>query len=286
MNGILLALSIALSAGRNLLSKKISSESFGTVGFFQLQAGTFGTGAAVLLLPALTVGGIPSLLTVLYALLYGLLLVGAQWCYTVALGGGNTAVCATVYSLGFILPTLSGMVFWNETVTLWKVFGIVAVFPALILSGKKQNRNATEGLGSTLPLIIAMLCSGGLGILQKVQQSSPYPQQRTTFVCIAFAAAAMLSLFCGIGKKSHKRAAPTFGMASAGVGACFALCNLLNTFLAGRMDSTVFFPGLNVGTILLSTVLGVLVFREKLSARHIAVLTLGTVSILLINLPL
>jgi len=286
VNGILLALSIVLSAGRNLLSKRISSEPFGTAGFFQLQARTFGTGAAVLLLPALTDGEIPSLLTVLYALLYGLLLVGAQWCYTVALGGGNTAVCATVYSLGFILPTLSGMVFWKESVTLWKILGIVAVFPALILSGKKQNRNATEGHGYTLPLIISMLCSGGLGILQKVQQSSPYPQQRTAFVCIAFAAAAILSLFCGIGKQSHEKKTPTFGIASVGVGACFALCNLLNTFLAGRMDSAVFFPCLNVGAILLSTVLSFLVFREALSARHVAVLALGTFSILLINLPL
>lgn len=286
MNGIVLSLSIVLSSGRNLLSKKISSEAFGTAEFFHLQVGIFGAGAAVLLIPALAAGEIPSFLTVLYALLYGLFLVGAQWCYTVALRGGNTAVCATVYSLGFILPTLSGMVFWKETVTLWKILGIVAVFPALILSGKKQNRKSTEGHGYMLPLIIAMLCSGGLGILQKVQQSSPFPQQRTAFVCIAFAAAAMFSLLCGIGKKSPKKATLTFGIAAVGVGACFALCNLLNTFLAGRMDSAVFFPCLNVGTILLSTVLTFLVFREKLSARHVAVLTIGIFSILLINLPL
>lgn len=286
MNGIVLALSICLSAGRNLLSKKISSEAFGTAGFFQLQARIFGTGGAVLLIPALAAGEIPSPLTVFYALLYGLFLVGAQWCYTAALGGGNTAVCATVYSLGFILPTLSGMIFWKETVTFWKILGIAAVFPALILSGKKQNRKSVEGHGYAFPLMIAMLCSGGLGILQKVQQSSPHPQQRTAFVCIAFAMAAALSLFCGIGKKSPGKTAPSFGVASVGVGACFALCNLLNTFLAGRMDSAVFFPGLNVGTILLSTVLSLLVFRETLSAKHVAVLAIGTVSILLINLPL
>ena len=286
MNWVLLALSVFLSAGRNLLSKHISSEGFGTAGFFRCQTKIFGAGAAVLALPALLSREIPTLLTVFYALLYGLLLVGAQWCYTAALGKGNTAVCATVYSFGFLLPTVSGMVFWQETVTVWKILGIAAVFPALILSGATPGKKRSSGKGFFLPLVTAMLCSGGLGILQKVQQSSPDPQQRTVFVGIAFGVAALISLVCGGRKGLSKKAATGSGLAAAGVGVCFALCNLLNTFLAGRLDSAVFFPGLNVGTILLSTVLSLFLFREKLSVRHLGVLALGTVSILLINFSL
>ena len=284
MNWALLTLSVVLTAGRNLLSKSISARAFGTAGFFRLQGWIFGVGAAVLFFPAAIGAEGVSPVTAGYALLYGLFLVGAQWCSTVALGRGNTTVCATVYSLGFILPTLSGMVFWKEPVTLWKIVGIVTVFPALILSGRNSRRGSATGHRYIIPLITAMLCSGGLGILQKIQQSSAYPRQRTAFVCIAFAFAALFSLLCGVRRRSSVRTARSFRLAASGVGVCFALCNLLNTFLAGRMESAVFFPCLNVGAILLSCLLSLLLLREKLSGRHVAVLAFGTLSVLLIGL--
>lgn len=285
MNWVFLTASVFLATGRNLLSKRISAQAFGTVGFFRLQGWIFGIGALVLLVPAVVTSDGIALSTIGYALLYGLLLVGAQWCYTVALSYGNTSVCATVYSLGFILPTLSGMVFWGESVTFWKILGIAAVFPALILSGRKKETGQARGFCYIIPLAAAMICSGGLGILQKIQQSSSYPQQRTVFVCVAFVFAALLSFLCGSFCNSAEKATVSSFFAASGVGGCFALCNLLNTFLAGRMESAVFFPCLNVGTILFSCVLSLLLLREKLSGRHVAVLAFGTVSILLISLP-
>lgn len=64
----------------------------------------------------------------------------------------------------------------------------------------------------------------------------------------------------------------------------FALSNLLNTILAGKLDSAVFFPVLNVGTIIFSLLLGMVLYKEKFTRKDTAALSLGIISILLITL--
>jgi hypothetical protein len=114
-------------------------------------------------------------ITVLYAVIYGALLIFAQWFYTAALTEGNTALCSTVYSLGFILPTLSGAVFWSEPFSVLDGIGILLAASAIVVSGIRKSGCEEKGrYRFFLPLIIAMLASGGLGIVQKVQQSSAY----------------------------------------------------------------------------------------------------------------
>jgi glucose uptake protein GlcU len=58
---------------------------------------------------------------------------------------------------------------------------------------------------------------------------------------------------------------------------------LLNTTLAGLLDSAIFFPTLNIGVILLSMICGVIFFKERILKKEITVLILGGVSILLLN---
>ena len=67
------------------------------------------------------------------------------------------------------------------------------------------------------------------------------------------------------------------------VGLFFGCCNLLNTSLAGLLDSAIFFPTLNIGVILLSMICGVSFFKEKITKKEVSVLILGGVSILLLN---
>lgn len=282
MNLLLLLLSIVLGSSRNLLSKSISSHPFHSKGFYTLQSVIFFAGSLVLF-PKMIGSGV-SILTLVYALVYGLLLLLAQWCYTAAMANGDASVCSIVYSLGFILPTLSGMLFWHENVTATKIVGILFAIPAIVLSKKTGDGDKTGAKGYMLPLTFAMLSSGGLGIMQKVQGSSPYPDQRGAFVFFAFLFAGTVSLLCALCKKDSVQLGK-YGLGSAaGVGICFAICNLLNTLLAARLDSAVFFPMLNIGVILCSLLLCILFFGEKFTRRLALVLVFATCAILFVNL--
>ena len=287
---LLLLLSISLSSGRNILSKSISGARFGKRSFFFLQAAIFLSGALILAIVGARSFSSIAPETLLYAGIYGILLLSAQWCYTAALAGGQVSICATVYSLGFILPTASGMIFWAEPISILKILGILTVIPTLILSASGNPKTEVQEPSNRryiFPLLIAMLSSGGLGILQKVQQKSPFPEERTAFVTVAFLLAGIVSLLCAL-LLARREASPMPSgkelLFASGVGICFGSCNLLNTTLAGLLPSAVFFPLLNIGMILLSLLLSVTIFRERFTKRHAWILSLGALSILLIAL--
>ena len=283
---LLLALSVVLSTGRNLFSKKLSDVPFGTSPFFLCQSALFLCGSAALVLFGKISFGVVAYQTMIYAAVYAILLIFAQWFYTSALVKGNTALCSTVYSLGFILPTLSGAILWSEAFSFLDLLGIMCAISAVIISGlRSQAKEKATKSYYFIPLVIAMLASGGLGIVQKLQQKSAYAEQKSIFLLIAFTLAAVISLIFSLFAK--KQGDPPFRRGKLAVasciGVCFGCCNLLNTTLAGLLDSAIFFPTLNIGVILLSMICGVIFFKERILKKEFTVLILGGVSILLLN---
>ena len=286
MSLLFLGLSIILSSVRNILSKGVSELKFGTKQFFLTQACIFICGSLVLILVTNQNFDRPALLTLFYATLYGILLLSAQYCYTSALKKGNIGICSTIYSLVFIFPTLSGNLFWNERLTGLNIIGILMVVPTIIISGMPSSKNGQHKNINTyiIPLMSAMLSSGGLGIMQKVQQNSHYPEQKNFFVISAFALAGTISFLISLFAKREPQIKIgrklIFG---AGIGVAFGLCNLLNTILAGQLDSAVFFPVLNIGTIFFSIVSGIIFYKERISKIDLIIFLLGIISILFIT---
>ena len=283
---LLLLLSASFASCRNVLTKSFAPFSFKRREFFLLQATIFGVGSLALLIVNLfTFNGI-SAFTVLWALVYGMLLVCAQWFYTIALSNGKTAICATIYSFGFLIPTLSGAIFWSEKITIFGFFGILLAIPVLVISGinKKSNGEKSSSKSYFLPLIIALVCSGGLGIVQKIQQGSPFKAQTSSFILVAFVFCfiSSLSLFLFLKKGPSEIQGKNFASGSL-IGLFFATCNLLNTYLAGKLPSSVFFPAINIGSILFSLILGLIIYKEKPTKKDILVLLLALTSIVLVN---
>ena len=276
MNGLLLALSILLSTGRNLCSKQLSALRFGTKAFFVHQGVLFLSGGVALLLFGEISFASLAPAAVGFAIAYGLLLILAQWFYTASLFGGNIALCSTVYSLGFIFPTLSGAVLWSEPFSSLDLLGLLCAVMAVIASGiGKGNKQKTANALCFIPLVVAMLASGGLGIVQKLQQKSTCADQKSTMLLLAFLLAAGFSLLFALLRRDAEQKKPPLGgkfVYAAGVGLFFGCCNLLNTTLAGRMESAIFFPTLNIGVILLSMLCGRLCFGERIRWREAAVL--------------
>lgn len=275
-NLLLLGLSVLLSAGRNAISKKTATVSRGGREFFLSQTLLF-LSAALLLgvgcVRTLRVSG----LTVVLGVIYGVLLVLAQWMLTVALRSGNTSLCSVVYSFGFLLPTLSGALFWQETFTVRDGVGLALAVCVILLSAKRE-----KGSGSPMPhILVAMLASGGLGIMQKVQQSSPEPEEKGVFLLIAFLVATLASLVALLTcKKAPTEQQKTDWISPVLTGLCFGGANLCNTVLAGAVKSAVVFPTQNIGTVLLSTLFGMALFGERFTKKTAAVLLLATATVL------
>ena len=67
---------------------------------------------------------------------------------------------------------------------------------------------------------------------------------------------------------------------TSAIGVCFGGANVLNTVLAGMVESAILFPVLNVSTILLCLVLSIILFKEKLTIKKSAVIILSVITVL------
>lgn len=282
ITGLLILLSIFLTTGRNILSKSTSAVPYKSKDFFIIQSVLFFSGAVLLFAAAAPFK--LSRFTLGLSFIYAALLISAQWNYTVALQSGNVGLCAAVYSFGFIIPTVSGSVFWNESLSATQLVGIALVVIIILILGKSSLKTGLK-TSRFVFLTVAMLSSGGLGVVQKVQSQSAFKNERSLFVALAFLIAAILSftvsLFVADRSPVHNKKHLLFAV---GIGLCFAGANFLNTLLSGMLDSAVFFPLLNIGTILVSQILSILIFREKLNKKTAVILLLSIIAILLIGI--
>lgn len=285
---LLLILSIVCSTARAVFSKKLGAISGGKYSFYITQTVLFAVSAVVIFVLNMKNIGHPSETAVLFALAYGILTVLSQWMYTIALTRAPVSVCAMVYSFGFIIPTIFGTIVWRERVHALKIISILLCICTIILTSLKNDDDSKKLHGLPFSLIIAMLSSGGLGVVQKFQQKTAARDETGIFLFLAFVLAAFLSLTASL--VHRKEAAQTICIDSALafyiiiVGISMAVANTANTLLAGLLPSAVVFPIGNVGVILASLAVSVIILREKISKSQIAAFVLGVMAILLFNL--
>lgn len=285
MENLLMVLTVALSGGRNLLSKDIGRVSKGRRNFFMSQALLFLGGMAVIFfldpkeVMKASVGVLP------YAVIYGAFLLSSQWLYTFALKTGSVSVCSLVYSFGFILPAVSGAIIWDEPFGWIKCVGIALAVGSILLSVKTE-RTEEKSKKYFLPLIIAMLSSGGLGIMQKVQQKSAYNGQTNAFLFFAFVLAFTVSViaFCFAKENASGGKSARLGIISASAGLCFGGANYINTILAGMIESLIFFPLQNIATVVLTALFGMLIFKEKPTVKNAVGFAFGIAAIFILKM--
>jgi aspartate carbamoyltransferase regulatory subunit len=67
-------------------------------------------------------------------------------------------------------------------------------------------------------------------------------------------------------------------------GLCVGIVNILNLYLSGKIPAVIQFPVYNIGNMILTGVLGALIFREKHTIKQFIGFGIGCLGILLIGL--
>ena len=281
LSAFLLTLSVVLSSSRNIISKKNAVTVGEKVDFYFSQTVLFFSALLVIIFTNITALQVTSYITILYGLVYGIMLIGAQWMLSLSLKTGNASVCSVVYSLGFIIPTVSGALLFYEDFSTLKGIGLVLAVAVIFLSANKDNSDSQNKDNKFIVfLLIAMFSSGGLGLMQKIQQLSPVADERGGFLTIAFILATAVSFIFYLKQKSKPTLTLKDNCYTSAIGVCFGGANVLNTVLAGMVESAILFPVLNVSTILLCLVLSIILFKEKLTIKKSAVIILSVLTVL------
>ena len=220
-----------------------------------------------------------SVYTIIMAVLFGIITALQQITNSAALGLGPWSYTSVIISMSTVITALSGALFFHETVRITQVFGIVLMVVCLILSVKKEEgEKKKKSMRWFVISLISCVCSGGVGIMQKVHQSSEHKDELTMFLIIAFICSFLFSCAnLAVSKLRKKTEAPLFdkkikfpllGVIFVFGGIGIALNNLINLYLSGVVDSAVFFPIVNGGGLVLITIASLVLFKEKLSAKQ------------------
>ena len=222
-----------------------------------------------------------------FALAFAILTVIFQLFYTKALTVGNVSLTVMVVNLSMLFPSLISVIFYNESLTLTRIIGIVLTILSFMLT---VNFKVNEKISRHWIIFTAAaaIANGVIGITQKIFGSSDFSGEKKAFVAcsyaIAFLVAGSLYLSSRFKEKDsdNKKTCATYIFAVS-VGIVLAVFQWLNTYAISIMDGSFLFPVYSGGSIILSTLVGILFFKDKLTQRQKISIMLGIIAVVIMN---
>ncbi|MDF2685801.1 MAG: protein of unknown function transrane [Clostridia bacterium] len=237
-------------------------------------------------------GGIqlPSLYTLILGIIFGIVTALAAIANLQALNIGPMSYTSVIITASMIIPALSGSLIWNEQISIWQYIGMLLMVVSIAFSVDKKSNEKSSSVKWLLLCMTAFLFGGSIGIMQKFHQSSVYSEELSEFLIIAFLISTIFSfgMYQWYSKRkkipksiSFSFKSSTFIMAVVS-GIFIALANQINLYLSGVMNSAIFFPVVNGGGLLLTAIVAIVFFKEKLSKKQWFGLIIGIIAILLL----
>lgn len=178
-------------------------------------------------------------------------------CYNVcsikALGKVNLSMFSVFAMLGgMILPSVAGLVFFDESMTLGKGICMTLTVVALVLTIGKGTK--TSGLGYCFGVFVT---NGLVGVISKVFSSSSF--EKTSDAGYSVLLSIILAVACGaisfaIKKPPMKGDVKALGM-SAGYGVLTCVGNLLVLISLNHIPASAQYPFITAGVIIVSTII-------------------------------
>ena len=188
---------------------------------------------------------------------------------------------------GMTVPYIFGVLFLNEELTIFRTLGLVAIIAAIVIS----NSGAEKPDKKQLILCLAVFILNGISsVTSKVHQISPASEIVTSpdfaFIVMMFKAVicSVVLLVCRkslFGEETVKLPIKSVIWVMLFASLSDGLTYMLQLIGATTLPATVLYPFVTGGSVILTSFAGVLVFKEKLSARQIVGIAICFVGTLL-----
>lgn len=259
MTGLFISLTLISSVMQNCLFNKVSKRDLKTDNqayYFNLLISL----VCLVLFGMLLLKGELSLFTALLGILFGIMTALRNVYSIQALAHGPMNITLLITTSSTIIPTLSGM-FFGELFSIKKLIAVLILLGFINLSLEKDNQSKINKKWA-LYVLFAFGAQGIVGVLQKVHQVSVHKEEVSGFLFVAFVFAFLynrIRIKAKIKALDFKRKNIFFAIIC---GLCTFSMNYLNLKLAGLLPSQLFFPLVNGGSMILSQIMSVVIFKE------------------------
>ncbi|MBT8222849.1 MAG: EamA family transporter, partial [Eudoraea sp.] len=200
--------------------------------------------------------------------------------------GVSVASVATKMSL--VIPVILGLVLYEERLGGIKVLGVILALAAVFFSSVKDSPKSISRTALWLPGLVFL----GSGIIDaSIKYLQEYHVQAAEFSLLSstiFAAAATSGFIFILLRKGHSKLRfnhrNVLGGIALGVPNFFSIFFLLRALENDFLNSASIFTINNAAIVMLTTLLGIALFREKISSKNWSGIALAVLSIILIAL--
>ena len=200
----------------------------------------------------------------------------------------GVSVASVAGKMSVVIPVLFGVFLYNESVTFLKVIGIIIALIAVYLSSIKEKSVAQKNAGLLLPILL-FLGSGAIDTTLKFVEVTYVPKNDVSiFSGSLFGIAAIFALIILLGKAIKKR--EPFGIKNIiagivlGVPNYFSIIFLIKALQTEGFESSTLFTINNVGIVIVSTIIGILLFKEQFSTKNKIGVALAILGIVIVAL--
>lgn len=293
-NVVKLIISMAANLSGSLIKKQINIRYDNSIFSYQFYNCVVSLASAIVLL-IMADNTSCSLFTVITAVIFGLITLIQQITNLYALESGPLSYTSVLISLSSLIPTISGAIFWNEKIAAVQYIGIALMTVSFLFSVSSDSESKKTNKRWLFFCLTAFLCTGAIGVMQKFHQTSAHKDELDSFLIIAFFVSFILSgIHSLVLLKSNKKEA--FSKTSSVIrliplalmlisGIFVAINNKFNLYLSGVMEAAIFFPTVNGGGLVLTSVFAYLIFKEKLTVKQWVGVIIGIIAVILISNP-
>lgn len=213
------------------------------------------------------------------AVLYGLFLTVSMHTGFQALSCGPMALTSILAAMSLVIPLFWGLLFWQESLSAWQIFGVILLLSAIVLiQFKKQGGLSFQWL---IYCLITMVTNGLCSVIQKYHQRAFPGLYQPDFMLFATATVAIVFTLTHLLRKEKPVHFPLLGICS---GVCNGLANFFVLILAASQQAVALFPLISAGNVLCAWLTGVLFFKEHIQAQHLLGLACGALGLIVMNL--
>ncbi|RCS27535.1 DMT family transporter [Polaribacter sp. WD7] len=200
----------------------------------------------------------------------------------------GVSVASIAGKMSVVIPVFFGVFLYGESVTFLKIVGITIALLAVYLASLKEGKSNAQKAGLLFPVLL-FFGSGAIDTTLKYVEVNYVPENEVAlFSGSVFAIAAVFGLII-LGVKSIKKTTP-FGAKNIVAGVVLGIPNyysivfLIKALQNKNFESSVLFTVNNVGIVILSTLVGLILFKEQFSLKNKIGVFLAIIGIVLVTI--
>jgi len=197
------------------------------------------------------------------------------------------SVASVASKMSVIIPVCFGVLLHNESMGFAKIIGVLLALIAVYFSSKKEEGSIADYKNILLPVLV-FFGAGAIDTSLKIMQNNYLPSEEIamfsshTFL-MAFSAGIVLIGFNILKDKMKITGKSILGGIILGIPNYFSLYYLIKMLDSRVFESSTIFTIHNVAIVVVSTLVAILFFKEKITMRNGIGIALALVAIFLVT---